>query len=166
MDMAGIARSHTSYRKKLLRNQSAPKEIFGAMPTKGGQTQLRRGAKERAEFLWMLKEIALSPIAFVLGFAGLLAGRVISFKLLAPGGMYPVSVDMQKWLPLIEVGLGVALALGVALLIGMNKGIRRIALVVGLAAAFWFEPAYIGKIQSDYEGHYPYQTLRAQILGG
>ncbi|NKB29618.1 MAG: hypothetical protein GKR99_19495 [Rhodobacteraceae bacterium] len=164
--MAGIARSHTSYRKKLLRNQSAPKEIFGAMPEKRGGAQLRRGAKERAELLWMLKEVALSPIAFVLGFAGLLAGRVIGFKLLAAGGMYPLSPGTQKWLPLIEVVLGVALAMGIALLIGMNKGIRRIALIGGLAAAFWFEPAYIGKIQAEYEGHYPYQTLRAQILGG
>jgi hypothetical protein len=162
--MAGIARSHTSYRKKLLRNQSAPKELFGAMPQKGGSSQLRRGAKERAEMLWMLKEVALSPIAFVVGFAGLIAGRVAGFKLLSAEGMFPLASDMQKWQPLIELGLGLCLATAVGTVIGMNKGFRRIGLVVGLAAAFWFEPTFIGKIQADYEAHYPYSTLRAQIL--
>ncbi len=163
--MAGLARSHTGYRKKLLRNQSAPKGLFGTMPQNGGHTSLRRGAKERAEMMWMLKEVLLSPIAFVLGVAGLLAGRVIGFMMLGADGMYPLSYGMQKWLPLIEVGLAFGLAIGIAMLIGMNRGFRRIALVAGLAAAFWFEPTYISKIQADYEGYYPYNTLRAQLLG-
>lgn len=161
--MAGLVRQHTGYRKKLLKSQSAPKSVFGDAPSTGN-AQLRRGAKEQAELYWMLKEVLLSPLGFVLGFAAFIAGRLIGNTLLGAGGLSPVSPGMQMWLPALEFGIAILLAFGIGFVVRLHRGLRRIAVILGLIAALWYEPSYIGQLQAQFEGMYPFATTRGQLL--
>lgn len=162
--MAGLVRQHTGYRKKLMGAQSAPKALFGEVPQSARSTSLRRDAGQKAELLWMLKQLLLSPIAIVLGIAAFIAGRMSSKVLLGSEGLMPLAQGAPIWWPLVAVAIGAMLALGCAVVLGWHRGLPGIAMFLGFAAAFWYEPMFIGQMSAVFEGVYPISSARSDLL--
>ena len=67
-------------------------------------------------------------------------------------------------MPLIGLGIAAVLALGCAVMLGWHRGLSGIAMFIGFAAAFWYEPMIIGQMSAMLDGFYPISSARGQLL--
>ncbi len=103
----------------------------------------------------VLKDMAMMPLALVVGALAVVLGRWLRFAFLGAEG--PLEVDLAEFLDpvLADLAVPLVLALGVGLILGLNTLKRAAALTAGFVAVLYYEHELVRVAPDLYAAFYP-----------
>ena len=108
----------------------------------------------------------LVPLAMILGALSMFVGQAAAFHLFQEGGLFPVQIPvaaLQGVLPFAHFAFAGVLALMFAWTFGFSNLVRKLAVVAGLAAMFYFQADLIQKYPGIYANFFS-EAYVAQAL--